>query len=76
LAQLHIRMMQLLCSITITTASSLLRVVPSLGGASLLLASTVWLVPFACHRHRRFPQFNVRAQIMLTLPLCRTLPGP
>jgi hypothetical protein len=26
--------------------------------------------------HRRFPQFNVRARIRLTLPLCRTPSGP
>jgi hypothetical protein len=33
------------------------------------------LVPFSYHRCHRFPQFNVRAQIKLTPPLCRTPPG-
>jgi GntR family transcriptional regulator/MocR family aminotransferase len=34
---------------------------PSLDGASLLSASPFGLVPFASHRRRRFPRFNVRA---------------
>jgi len=52
-------MMQPLRSTAITAASTLLRAAPSLGDASLLSASPFELVPFASHRHRRFPQFNV-----------------
>jgi len=63
-------------SAAITAASSLLRAAPSLDGASLLSASPFGLEPFACHRRRRFPQFNVRARNRLALPLCRTPPGP
>src|SRR3954453_20544435 len=55
------RMTPPLRSTAITAVSTLLRTAPSLGGASLLSASPCGLVPFACHRHRRFPQFNVRA---------------
>ena len=33
------------------------------------------LAPFSCHRCDRFPQFNMRAQIKLTPPLCRVPPG-
>lgn len=72
----HAGMTQPLRSATITAASSLLRAAPPLGGASRLSASPFELVPFALHRHRRFPQFNVRARIRLTRPLCRTPLGP
>lgn len=58
-------------STAITAASSLLRVAPPLDRASVLSASLVRLVPFPCHRDRRFPQFRVRARTELTLPLCR-----
>src|SRR6202043_2817694 len=64
----------LLCAIT--AASSLLRAAPSLDGALLLSASPFGLVPFASHRRRRFPQFNIRARSRLALPLCRTPSGP
>jgi len=63
-------------STAITAVSTLLRTAPSLGGALLLSASPCGLVPFACHRHRRFPQFNVRAWNRIALPLCRTPSGP
>ena len=33
------------------------------------------LVPFSYHRYDRFPQFNMRARIKLTPPLCRVPPG-
>jgi len=52
-------MTQPLRSTAITAASTLLRAAPSLDGASLLSALPFELVPFALHRHRRFPQFNV-----------------
>jgi len=66
------RITQPLRSTAITAASSLLRVAPPLDGASLLSASPLGLAPFAWHRRRRFPQFNARARITITLPLCRT----
>jgi len=69
-------MTQPLRSAAITAASSLLRVAPPLDGASLLSASPLGLEPFAWHRRRRFPQFNVRTRITLALPLCRTPPRP
>src|SRR6056297_2355067 len=33
------------------------------------------LVLFSYHRYDRFPQFNVKAQIKITPPLCRAPPG-
>jgi len=60
----------------ITAVSTLLRTAPSLGGASLLSASLFRLGPFAWHRRRRFPQFNVRAWDRIAPPLCRTPSGP
>ena len=70
------RMTPPLCSAAITAASTLLRAAPSLDGALLLSASSFGLVPFASHRRRRFPQFNIRARSRLALPLCRTPSGP
>jgi hypothetical protein len=76
LALLSPRMTPPLCSAAITAASTLLRAAPSLDGALLLSALPFGLVPFASHRRRRFPQFNIRARSRLALPLCRTPSGP
>src|SRR5690606_28493524 len=76
LTQPHDRMMRPLRSTAITAASARLRVAPPLDGASVLSASPFGLAPFPSHRRRRFPPFNVRARITLTLPLCRTPQRP
>jgi len=62
-------------STTITVTSSLLQAAPPLDRASVLSASRFALEPFPLYRDRRFPQFNIGAQIEKALPLCRTPHG-